>query len=209
MSQILAFPSILAFPMQNTKRSKPLEQHTDEELIRLHLSNTKVFPIILRRYYQKIYRYCHSFLRDENLSAEATQEIFLQVSKGLASFEHRAKFSTWLYRIAKNHCINTKSFYERRQRKFHEPLEGSHPEVKREIPDTSRSCEESLLEEEEHQKLYAAIDQLSEEHRRVIVLRDIEEFSYEEIANMIGENIGTIKSRLFRARKHLRQILSK
>ena len=76
MSQLLAFPSILAFPMQNTKRSKPLEQHTDEELIQLHSSNTKVFPIILQRYYQKIYRYCHSFLRDENLSAEATQEIF-------------------------------------------------------------------------------------------------------------------------------------
>jgi len=88
-------------------------------------------------------------------------------------------------------------------------LEGSHPEVKREIADTSRSCEESLLEEEEYQKLYAAIDQLGEEHQRVIILRDIEEFSYEEIANMIGENIGTIKSRLFRARKHLRQILSK
>jgi RNA polymerase sigma-70 factor, ECF subfamily len=205
MSQILTIPSILSFPMQ---QQKPLEQHSDEELTQLHTSNPRVFPILLKRYYQRIYRYCYSFFRDENLSAEATQEIFLLVSKGLSSFEHRAKFSTWLYRIAKNHCLNTKSYYERRQRQLHEPLEGRNSEMTREIPDTQTTSEESLLQKEENQKLYTAIERLSEEHQRVIVLRDIQEFAYEDIANMIGENIGTIKSRLFRARKHLREILS-
>ena len=81
-----------------------------------------------------MYRYCYSFFRDEDISVEATQDVFLLVSKSLNSFEHKAKFSTWLYRIAKNHCLNTKAYYERRHRKKHEPLEGKNPDCVREIP---------------------------------------------------------------------------
>lgn len=207
MSQILAFPFYFSIPMHP---SKTIEEYSDEELIKEHAnnSNQKVFALLLRRYYQKVYRYCYSFFRDEELSIEATQDVFLSVSKSLHSFEHKAKFSTWLYRITKNHCLNTKAYYERRQRKFHEPLEGKNPNITREIPANQSSSEERLIQDEEHQRLYQAIDQLSEEHRTVILLRDIQEFSYDEIAQMTGEHVGTIKSRLFRARKHLQQLLS-
>ena len=70
------------------------------------------------------------------------------------------------------------------------------------------TSDEGMMQQEENKRLYAAIDNLSEEHRKLILLRDIQEFSYEEMVSITGENIGTIKSRLFRARKHLRQLLS-
>ena len=167
----------------------------------------QAFSALTKKWYKPIYRYAHGLLRDEHLAAEATQDVFIQAYRAIAKFEHRAKFSTWLYRITRNHCLNLLDYHKRRHRKAHEPLEGKNPERPRELPVDVSNPEQNSLEQQQQALLYAALSKLKPSFQEILLLRDLQELSYEEISSLTELPVGTIKSRLHRARNDLADLL--
>jgi RNA polymerase sigma-70 factor (ECF subfamily) len=142
---------------------------------------------------------------------EMTQEVFLRVHRHLPNFEGTSSFYTWIYRIAVNLCID---HYRKRRMKSYEYDDGlKHgAETEEEIfPVVSSASRETptgrLLREELAGKIREALDRLSPKHRQVLVLREMEGLSYQEIADIVGISIGTVMSRLFHARKNMQRRL--
>ena len=147
-------------------------------------------------------------LRMMNHSEDArdiSQEVFLKAYRNLANFDERSAFSTWLYRITHNTCID-----EMRKRKgkqnysLEEELENEDGSMQRQIADEGDTPEESLLREEQKSEILQALDTLSEEHKAAIILRDVKGLSYEEISEILELSLGTVKSRISRARNQLK-----
>jgi RNA polymerase sigma-70 factor (ECF subfamily) len=138
--------------------------------------------------------------------------VFLKVFRKIRNYEHTYAFYTWLYRITVNCCID---FLRRRKRHVQgvsltgngvdDPGENGR---EREIPDYTSVPETVLVNRELDEVLHGAIGQLSEKLRSIIILKEVEGFSYEEIATVLGCSRGTVKSRLFRARERLKALLA-
>ena len=141
---------------------------------------------------------------------DISQEVFLKAYKNMKNFDERSMFSTWLYRITTNTCID-----EMRKRKgkqsysLEEELENEEGSMQRQIADEGETPEESLLREERKSELLQALDTLSEEHKAAVILRDIRGLSYEEVAEIVDLPMGTVKSRISRARNQLKNEILK
>lgn len=169
----------------------------------------RVFEEILDKYERKTFNMIYRMVGDYDEAADLTQETFLRVYRGLRSFRGEADIYTWIYQIALNLC-RTKMAQEKRKGRtisLDQPIETEDSELEMEVPDDSlapQTISEGLNLQEAVQK---AIATLPFPYREVIVLHDLQGFSYEEIANMLGTNEPTIRVRLHRARKMLRKIL--
>ncbi len=177
----------------------------DEQLVQqLQQGHREAFTTLVSKWQHKIYTFCYRQLGEQALSEEATQDVFVKVFTSIQSFRGDAKFSTWLYRIATNHCINLRAKYHRRKRQHHDSFE----DVEQRIGVTENPLDK-LETQDFEQQLQQALDQLPEEHRLLLILRDIQDCTYEEIADITNLTMGTIKSRIHRARKNLRTILER
>ncbi|MFB0562679.1 MAG: RNA polymerase sigma factor [Candidatus Lokiarchaeia archaeon] len=169
------------------------------------------FEEIVKRYEKKIYNLAYRIMGNKEDASDVLQETFLQAFKKLASFKGKAKFSTWLYRIAVNICLMKK-----RKRKKMETVSLDIPiltkkedEIKRELRDDWSESPLATLENEEVKKnLSKAIDSLPEEYKTVFLLRGLNGLSNEEVANVLKISLPAVKSRLHRARLFLRDKLS-
>jgi RNA polymerase sigma-70 factor (ECF subfamily) len=152
---------------------------------------------------------CYWFLGDYQEANDSAQEAFIRAYRSLNKFRSESTFSTWLYRIAVNTCKNRLKSLEYRLRKKMVWLdgpgksEGSNPPI--DIEDESHSPVIELERKERMALIRKAVDSLPSEQKTVVVLRDIDGLSYEEIASIAGLNLGTVKSRLARARLGLRK----
>jgi RNA polymerase sigma-70 factor, ECF subfamily len=149
-------------------------------------------------------------LGDVEEARDVAQEVFLQVHKRLSSFEGRSSLKTWIYRIAVNQCHNRRRFWRRRRRDRETPLDErlvATPLVPGARPAAASPYEETLRMERAR-RVQAALLELRFEHRSVLVLREIEGLSCEEVAKALGVPEGTIKSRLSRAREAMRRKLA-
>ena len=177
----------------------------DAELVTLaQAGETRAFDELVRRYQDKVYRLCYKILRHEEDAAEALQDAFLSAFKGLPRFKAESTFSTWLYRIATNASL----MKYRRRRDGHVSYEqsqtGSEDNEPMAIADWSTQPLDDLLDTETREILSREIDLLPENEREVFILRDIMEQSNEEVAKELGLSVAAVKSRLHRARVHLR-----
>lgn len=166
------------------------------------------FEFLVRKYERLVSTCVYAVVGNTEDTMDISQETFLKVYKSLGSFKGDSEFSTWLYRIAKNTALD----FVRRRRINSVSMDSSGEESEGfDIPDESvaASPEKAVLQRERSQKLRRAIEGLSDEHREIIILRDINNYSYEEISQRLGIEAGTVKSRLFRAREALRKILLK
>lgn len=139
---------------------------------------------------------------------DVSQEVFLKVYKSLASFKGESEFSTWLYRIAKNCALD----YVRKRKTPSLSLDsGGEDGEGIDVPDTQgvSNPEKKALENEKKEILNRSINLLSPEHREVIILRHVNDYSYEQIAEALSVEVGTVKSRISRARTALKKILEK
>ena len=185
-----------------------LQNKTDRELVELTKGGQKkAFEILIIRWQSSIYTLCYRKLSHQEQAEELTQEIFLAAYKHIASFRNESKFSTWLFQIAVNRCKNQHGYRDRRKHGHHEPLEGTHPEQKREFPDQTLSAVQQIHKKEQSDILQEALNQIDDKYREVLILFDIQGIPQNEIASMLNLPIGTIKSRIHRARNELAHAL--
>lgn len=169
--------------------------------------DTGAFRQLVERYENRIYALSCSIIGDRETAREATQDAFVRAYKALPKFEGKSSFYTWLYRIATNVCLNAAQRENRRLDNI--SLEGLQ-ETYDIAPDRFFGAEDPGNDIERidlRNQIQRVLNRLSPDHRAIVVLKDIEDLSQEEIAETLGISIGTVKSRLFRAREHLRDLL--
>lgn len=169
--------------------------------------DTGAFRLLVERYENRIYALACSIIGDRETAREAAQDTFVRAYRALPKFEGKSSFYTWLYRIATNVCLNV---VQRENRRLDNVSLDALQETYDIAPDRFFGAEtpESDIERIDlRNKIQRVLNRLSPDHRAVVVLKDIEDMSQEEIAETLGISIGTVKSRLFRAREHLRDLL--
>ena len=180
-------------------------------LEKIKTGDYKAFEILVTRYESKVYRLAIRMLRNQQDAEDALQETFLQVHRGLPSFEGRSTFSTWLFRLATNVCL-MKIRHRGTEPSKLLPLEDYLPRHEEgEVPqmvDWTIRPEEALLSKESREKMMEALEKIPPEYRAVFILRDMEGFSNIETGESLGISVAAVKSRLHRARLALRGLLS-
>lgn len=202
-----------AAPHPGTRDVSGSEEETDEALAALAgRGDTHAFEGLLTRYERYIYKCAYSVASNREDAADLAQEIFLNLWRALPSYRGDAKFFTYLAGIARNASAD----YIRRQKKTPAtcPLsptpDDDAPAVSEPAAPPEDASPDYKAEQNERQTvLYRAIARLSEEHRTVLILCDMEGYSYDQIASVLGLDRGTVKSRLHRARANLKEILEK
>lgn len=183
---------------------------TDADLVKsAQAGSTLAFDELVRRYQDRTWRLGYRILRNEDDAAEAVQDAFLSAYKGLKNFKAESTFSTWLYRIVTNASL----MKLRKRREGHVSYEQSQTANEDAEPmaiaDWSAQPLDELLDAETRELLSAEIEQLPENERTVFVLRDIMEQSNTDVAAELGLSIPAVKSRLHRARIHLRDRMNR
>jgi RNA polymerase sigma-70 factor (ECF subfamily) len=184
----------------------------DASLVKAFLAEDKnAFDRLVLKYKDKVLNLCYRILGDYEEASDCAQETFVKVYRSLKSFRFESSFSTWLYRIAVNTCKNKLTSlqyrYSRMMVRLDEPGNPEQDSHSIEIGNDSLSPVTELERKEKGRFIQEAIDSLPKEQKTVIVLRDIEGMSYEDIAKITGFNLGTVKSKLARARQVLREKL--
>lgn len=188
-----------------------LRSQSDEALMaRVARGGQDAFEVLLERYENAVITFCYAFVRNRDLAEELAQEAFLRVYKSAPRYKPLAKFSTWLYRIAANLCINELNKEKlRRARSIDEPV-GNSPDgsriVERIASDSKLPLTQAELREA-HAIVERAIDRLPDEQRATLVMVEYHNLSYKEIAEILGVTVSAIKMRVKRARESLREML--
>ncbi len=184
---------------------------SDEALMsRIAQGQAEAFEILLHRYERATATFCYSFLHDRHYAEDVAQEVFLRVYRSAESYRPMAKFTTWLYKIAANLCINEqKKLKLRRTRSLDEPA-GRDPDGTRIAEKIARSTALPITKAERReagQLLEEAIAALPDEQRITLVLVEYHGLSYREIAEILEVTVSAVKMRIKRARENLRECL--
>ena len=174
-------------------------------LARARRGELDAFEELVRQYEKRVYAVALRSSGSPEDAADITQEVFLRAWRSIESFRGDSGFSTWLFRITMNLCVDHARHKNAQPQT--QPLVVGEEDAERPIPDTAPTPEEHLDNSELGRELAAALDEVSEEHRRIVLLRDVSGLSYTEIAEVLEISEGTVKSRLSRARIALRTIL--
>lgn len=182
----------------------------DRKLVRgLRRRDEEAFSEMVRKYQHRVFNTVYRILGDRAESEELAQEVFIAVFKHVDSFRGDSKFSTWLFRIATNRAKNRIKYLSRRDHDQHQDLDDTPESNIEKNPvggDTDRPDRRAMGRELES-VVQDGLEDLNEKHRTVVVLRDVENLSYEEIADVLEIAVGTVKSRLYRARSQLKDYI--
>lgn len=182
---------------------------TDEELVEgVKKGNIDAFEDIVKKYENKVYGIVFHMMKNQNEVEDLAQEVFLKVYKNLGRFKGDSSLYTWIYKITVNLCLD-----ELKKRKniiyLDEKISVEDGEIDKELPSNERSQEELYEDKELKENLHRCINKLPDKQKMMIVLRDIKGFSYDEIAEITNNKIGTVKSQINRARLKLKELLDK
>ena len=165
---------------------------------------------LITRFQQPVYALALRLLDDQGEASDVVQEVFLKVFRNIGSFRGQSSLKTWIYRITVNEAHNARRWFFRHRRREVE-LDRSAEDArdwKEIIPDRSRSPFDAAFDREQHVMIEAALERINPIFREAVVLRDITDLSYEEIAEVLGVSLGTVKSRILRGREALREKLA-
>jgi len=186
---------------------------SDEELVRRFKEGDRdAYSELVRRYQNRVFSMCLRWMGSRSIAEEVAQDVFLALFKALPRFRGDARLSTWVYRVTVNHCKNRDLYRRRRAHGRHESIDGSRDDDDapvRQYADDGPGTESLTNQSEASALLQEALSALDEDQRQIIVLRDVEDLSYEEIATILELPKGTVKSRLHRARHELARRLGR
>jgi len=189
-------------------RAPRLERSADEELIsRLRAGEEEAYELLLSRFQQPVYNLALRLLNDPGDASDVVQEVFLKVFRNVGHFRRQSSLRTWMYRITVNESHNQRRwFFRHRSREV--GLEDGVDACNRTVPDSSRSPFDYAYDRERQVLIENALARINPLFREVVVLRDVEDLSYEEIADVLQISLGTVKSRIMRGREALREELT-
>jgi RNA polymerase sigma-70 factor, ECF subfamily len=164
---------------------------------------------LISRFQQPVYVLALRLLNDQSEASDVVQEVFLKVFRNIGSFRGQSSLKTWMYRITVNEAHNARRWFFRHRRREVEldTNPGEARNLKETIPDTGRSPFEVAVNRERQVMIQAALERINPIFREAVVLRDITDLSYDEIAEILGVSLGTVKSRILRGREALREQL--
>lgn len=182
----------------------------------LRAGSEEAFSWLIARYHHPIYSLLARTVHDRADAADLTQEVFVKVFRGVSSFHGESSLRTWIYRIALREASNQRRWWLRHKQQevpieleIAESESGVPMRLKDTLVDGSESPFDAAVHEENRARVEAALLQVPEPFRTTLILRDIEGFVYEEVAEIQGVNLGTVKSRLVRGRAFLKTLLLK
>jgi RNA polymerase sigma factor (sigma-70 family) len=200
---------IMAEPIERREPKSPVPEEEAALVARARRGDLGAYDDLIKRYQERIYATIYHMTSNHEDANDLAQESFIKAYQALKSFKGGSSFYTWLYRIAVNKTIN---FLKQRKNRQHLSLNDldfnteHDPDLVALISEKTPRREAGLTELQE--KLNAALLKLSEPHRLVVVLHDVQGMSHEEIAKVMDCNIGTVRSRLFYARQQLQAMLA-
>lgn len=187
----------------NTSESMASESISDAACVRrLQRGDIDAFEILVRRHEKTIFNLVYRMLGDYDDAAETSQEVFLSAYRAIGQFRGEANFSTWLYRIALNHATTRRKSAALRQKRF-VAIDGTDM-----IDSDQIGPAETLEKKELRERVQRALSELEPEDATVILLRDLQDVPYEDVARVLKIPVGTVKSRLHRARQALKAKLA-
>jgi len=176
----------------------------------LRAGSAQAYEELVGSFQQPVYALAVRLLDDATEASDVVQEVFLKVFRNIGSFRGQSTLKTWIYRITVNEAHNARRWFFRHRRREVELDTG--PEETRNwketLADNGRSPYEEVLDRERHMAIEAALEKINPIFRDAVVLRDITDMSYEEIAGILGVSLGTVKSRILRGREALREELA-
>lgn len=177
-------------------------------LIKKALSGEEnAYDALLKRYQKGIYNMIYQMIRNREETEDLVQETFIKAFHSLDSYNDQFAFSTWLYKIAFNHCIDSIRKKKLKTLSLDKPVLLKEGKVAHQIRDDSHGPESDYIYQEKRKLIQETIESLPERYREAIVLRHREERSYEEISEILQIPLGTVKARIFRAREMLKKKL--
>jgi len=195
--------------MDNSEKIIPIEVSDQELVLRAQQHDRKAFDILMERYQGRIYALLYHMTSNKQDAEDLLQDVFLKAFKALPKFKGNSSFYTWVYRIGVNSAIN---FTKKRKRKQAMSLDDLDMRIEhdpalvqmssQDTPDRSLNLKDLQI------KLNAALQTLSENHRTVVVMHDVQGLPHHEIGKVLGVSSGTVRSRLFYARRQLQAELS-
>jgi RNA polymerase sigma-70 factor (ECF subfamily) len=170
----------------------------------------EAFEMLMEKYQKKVFNIALRLLGNHDDASEVTQEVFIRIYKSIGSFKGESQISTWIYRIATNVCLDE---LRKRKRKWVMSLDEEYHKENGDyiiqVEDNKPTPDVIMEQKTIKNAVNNAIDKLSEKYKLIIILRDLQGFSYEEISDMIKTPVGTVKSRINRARLQLKELLLK
>jgi RNA polymerase sigma-70 factor (ECF subfamily) len=181
---------------------------------RLRDRDEAAFRELVAEHRDRVFNLTYRMLGNKAEAEDVAQEVFIAVFKTLDQFREESKLSTWIYRVAVNHCKNRIKYLARRHQRSHDELDETQlapgdGAAMTGPPSAPRRPDKAVEGQQLEEIMRAAIAELEEDHRVLVVLRDVEELSIEEICEITGLPDGTVKSRLHRARLALRKKIQK
>ena len=183
--------------------------YSDEDLVSdFRRGDRRAFDALVIRYQDKAFRFCLRYMGNRERAEEVAQETFVRVYRNLGSFRGDSSFSSWFYAVMHNHCRNRVKAATRRKERQHDSIDAPRSEEDprgMELPDRGPGPEGLVGARERRGLIETAMAHLEPEQRALLILRELEGQSYEEISDALDVPLGTVKSRIYRARQALKQ----
>jgi len=179
---------------------------TDDQLVELvveggEFRNARAYQALVERYQEKVMANCRYLSGSTTDAEDLAQEVFVKAYFGLASFQGRAQFGTWLRRVKTNHCLN----FVKRNKRAHVSVDDVAPDASEGLVVHARGERQAILRDE-RRRIDETLGAMTETLRVPLVLRDMDEFSYQEIAEQLGIGLSAVKMRIKRGREEFRRI---
>lgn len=187
------------FPVLSTTRPKAPSARTQEDLEAIaacQRGEREAFDRLVERYQRDVYRLCYRYVNNHEDANDLAQDAFLKAYKAIGRFRGESAFSTWLYRIAVNTCLN-----------FRAARKPPAAELTDTVADPSPGAPDRIADEEWGRRVREAVSRLPEKQRATLILKIYQDMTHEEVAAALGSTVGTVKANLFHALANLRKIV--
>ena len=190
------------------------EETEESEIVRrAQAGDREAFRQLVERYQRRVYSVCYGMLKNNDDCLDVSQEVFVKVFKYIANFNHQSSFYTWLYRITVNMCIDhIRKNSKVRKVEYDDRISHDGADVEGEehiLPSTLGLSPDKVYGRKElREKMLEALDTLSDKHRTILIMREVDGMSYEEMAEALNISKGTVMSRLFHARRYFQDAIA-